>query len=91
MNSNASQLGHEFLQKQQSDTSNKVFTIANCFQNVEQGTEGWFLVQCVTMTIEWANYLILSCLLAFLLTLHCLMYTKINKRCSVRVLKRNRV
>ena len=43
------------------------------------------------MTIEWVNYFILSGLLAFLLTLHCLMYTKINKRCNVRVMKRNRV
>ena len=39
----------------------------------------------------WINYVILTCLLAFLLTLHCLMYKKINKRWSFQIFKRNRV
>ena len=51
----------------------------------------WTYVSCVSDTVQWFIYFVLSCLLAFLLSLHFLMYTKINKRCSFRVLKRNRV
>ena len=46
---------------------------------------------CVFKTIEWVNYVILTALLVFLLTLHCLMYKKVNGSCSWLILKRNRV
>ena len=68
-----------------------MFNIANCFQNAKEGVENYQYASCVTIAIEWVNYIILGCLVAFLLSLHCLMYMKINKKCSLRVLKRNRV
>lgn len=49
------------------------------------------MVYCLGRTIQWVNYFILSCLLGFLLALHCIMYKKLNKRWSCRVFKRNRV
>ena len=51
----------------------------------------WSRVYCYAKTIEWVNYFILTCLLSFLLTLHCIMYKRINQRCSLQILKRNRV
>jgi len=49
------------------------------------------MTYCVFKAIEWINYLILGCLLAFLLILHFIMYKKINRRWSFRIFKRNRV
>lgn len=68
-----------------------MFSLPNCFQNLRAGCANWTLNYCITMTIQWINYLLLSCLLSFLLTLHCLEYKKINKRCSLLIFKRNRV
>ena len=53
--------------------------------------QNWTTFYCVAKTIECFNYLILSCLLGFLLTLHCIMYKKVNKRWSFKIFKRNRV
>ena len=80
----------EEIQPQSKDASH-VFKISNCLTNVDDDIPTWSEAKCVTLIIEWVNYLILTCLLAFLLTLHCLMYTRINKKCSVKILKRNRV
>ena len=49
------------------------------------------MVYCVGKTVEWLGYFVLCVLLSFLLSLHCIMYKKINKRWSFRVFKRNRV
>ena len=51
----------------------------------------WDKTYCISKTIQWINYVILTCLLSFLLTLHCIMYRKINKRWSFLIFKRNRV
>ncbi len=53
--------------------------------------DNWTYFYCVSKTIEWLNYLLLTCLLGFLLALHCIMYKKLNKRCSLKIFKRNRV
>ena len=53
--------------------------------------DNWSYFYCVSKTIEWFNYLVLSCLLGFLLALHCIMYKKVNKRCSFKIFKTNRV
>jgi len=71
--------------------ANQVFALVNCFQNVEHNMQNWTTFYCVAKTIECFNYLILSCLLGFLLTLHCIMYKKVNKRWSFKIFKRNRV
>lgn len=75
----------------QSDEANQVFAISNCFQNLAHDMPNWSMTYCVGKTIQWVDYAVLSCLLSFLLALHCIMYKKINKRWSFRVLKRNRV
>ena len=63
----------------------------NCFQNVNHGMDHWDTGYCVTKALEWFGYLVLSCLICFLLVLHCIMYKKINRRCSFKIMKRNRV
>lgn len=63
----------------------------NCYQNVRAGSQNWEMMYCVTETIQWVIYLVLTALLTFLLTLHCILYRKVNKKCSFRVFKRNRV
>ena len=71
--------------------ANQVFAIANCFQNVNHGMAHWDRTYCITKSIEWGGYFVLSCLLGFLLALHCIMYKKINRRCSFKIFKRNHV
>ena len=71
--------------------ANQVFEIANCFQNVNHDMANWTYAYCITKTIEWVNFLILSILIGFLLALHCIMYKRVNKRWSFLVFKRNRV
>jgi len=46
---------------------------------------------CLGETLLWLGFLILGIMIGFLLTLHCLLYKKVNKRCSWRILGRNRV
>ena len=53
--------------------------------------QNWTAVYCVGKVVIWANFFVLSVMLGFLLALHCIMYTKINKRWSFKVFKRNRV
>ena len=74
-----------------SEKANKHFAIANCFQNVNAGERNWATPYCVSMTFEWIGYLVLTCSLTFLLSLHCLMYKRINNRWSWRIFTRNRV
>ena len=59
--------------------ANQVFAIQNCYQNVKHGSANWDIIYCIGKTVEWVNYFLLSILLAFLLSLHCLMYKRINK------------
>ena len=75
----------------QYDGASKWFKIANCFQNEAYWDCNWSLMFCICNTIAWFNYLVISCLIGFLLAIHCIMYKKINKRCSLRILTRNRV
>lgn len=51
----------------------------------------WDPVYCTGKTLEWIFFLALVIILTFLLTLHCIMYKKINKRWSWLIFKRNRV
>ena len=55
------------------------------------GEPGWNQGYCIADTFEWVNYFILSVFLSFLLAMHCIMYKRINKKWSWRILKRNRV
>jgi len=72
--------------------ANKWFNIANCFQNViHDSSHRWTYSYCVTIAIEWFNYLVLTALLSFLLVLHCVIYKRVNRGCSCRVFKRHRV
>ena len=71
--------------------ANDVFAIANCFQNCIHDMANWSMTYCVTKTIQWIVYVLLTALLGFLLSLHCIMYKKINRRCSWKILRRNRV
>lgn len=75
----------------QDERANQVYAIANCWQNVAFGSENWDKVYCTGKTLEWIIYLVLSILLGFLLSLHCIAYKKVNKRCSWQILKRKRV
>jgi hypothetical protein len=75
----------------QDENANDVFAPLNCFQNVEYGSDNWEYSYCIGKTLEWIGYFILSVLFSFLLALHCIMYTKINKRWSFKIFSRNRV
>ena len=46
---------------------------------------------CLGKTVLWVNFAILTCLLGFLLWLHCILYKRVNGKCSLRVFKRIRV
>ena len=70
--------------------ANMVFNVPNCIQNAAH-SEDWSMVYCATRCVEWINYFILGCLLAFLLVLHCIMYKKVDRGCNLKILKRNRV
>ena len=88
MNQIVFQEEHEFPQW---ENANQVFAIQNCFQNLAHDMQNWTKMYCAGKLIQWINFFVLSCLLGFLLALHCIMYTKINKRWSFKVFKRNRV
>ena len=75
----------------QDPRANDVFAPLNCYQNVKYGSENWETSYCVGKTLEWIGYFVLSVLFSFLLALHCIMYTKINKRWSIKIFTRNRV
>lgn len=53
--------------------------------------EHWDLGYCISKTIEWFNYLVLTVLLTFLLVFYCIMYKKIDRGCTMRILTRKRV
>ena len=75
----------------QDPDANNVFNLANCWQNNAAGERGWDPVHCTCSTMLWLGFITLVGLLSFLLSLHCIMYKRINKKCSCRIFLRNRV
>ena len=73
------------------ENANDVLLLVNCWQNVAYEQPNWSPVQCAGDTLLWLGFVVLSGMLGFLLTLHCIVYKRINSRCSWRIWTRNRV